>query len=172
MLIVNVIGAQWLHGQEGNLIYELIDGDFTFGDSSFENATVYFWQSNGTSPNQVDVARLADLADTIMDEVYIQDPSYLGTFGSFFVSNYWRQLRTAVYNNIPWELALQVQSFFHTYTNNYFGTESWFDISIAVYSTHGYTLGSQWVTWRDKGFKTVFEYLSVSLSFFITLTTN
>lgn len=139
----------------------MIDGNFIFGDSSFENATDDFRRTDGVPENQSEIGQLAALAETIMSEVYDQDPTYLGTFGSFFVSRYWTELRSAAYNAIPWSLAFMVQNFFHTYTNNYFGTESWFDISIAVYSTHNYTLGSQWVTWRNEGFTTVFEFLSV-----------
>lgn len=145
----------------------MIGGNFTFGDSTFENASNHFWQSDGNSEDQTQIAALANLSETIMSVVYDQDPIYLGTFGSFFISNYWRELRSAAYSNIPWSLALKVQNFFHTYMNNYFGTQSWFDISIAVYSTHGYTLGSQWVTWRNKGFATVFEFLTVRFLFFL-----
>lgn len=141
----------------------MIGENFTFGDSSFENATNYFWQSDGIPQNQAQVAVLTNLSEAIMSVVYDQDPTYFGTFGSFFVSNYWRELRSATYSYIPWSLALKVQNFFHTYTNNYFGTKSWFDISIEVYSTHAYTLGNQWVTWRDKGFSTIFEFLSVTV---------
>lgn len=165
-IMLNSTGAQWLHGQERNLIYEMIGENFTFGDSSFENAIYYFSRSDGVPENQAQISALANLSETIMSVVYDQDPTYMGTFGSFFVSNYWRELRSAAYNAIPWNLALKVQNYFHTYTNNYFGTESWFDISIAVYSTHDYTLGSQWVTWRNEGFTTVFEFLSVRFSFF------
>lgn len=149
----------------------MIGTNFTFGDSSFENATSYFSQSNGDPENQAHVALLANLSESISSVVYDQEPKYLGTFGSFFIANYWRELRSDIYNAIPWSLALKVQNFFHTYTNNYFGTNSWFDISIEVYSTHGYTLGSQWVTWRNEGFSTVFEFLSVSfiIAFFVYL---
>ncbi|XP_037045061.1 protein anon-37Cs-like [Bradysia coprophila] len=152
------MGAQWLHGQGGNIIYEMIGTNFTFGDSTFENATYYFSQSNGVPENQNQINQLALLSEEIMDVVY--DPNYFGTFGSFFVNRYWAQLRATAYNSIPWRLCLQVQNFFHTYINNYFGTESWFDISIEVYSTHNDTTGSQWVTWRNEGFSTVFEFLS------------
>ncbi len=139
----------------------MIGENFTFGDSTFENATYVFSQSDGSIENQTQIGILANLSETIMSVVYDQDPTYFGTFGSFFVSNYWRELRST-YIDIPWSLALKVQEFFHTYTNNYFGTKSWFDISIEVYSTHGYTLGSQWVTWRNEGFSTVFDFISVS----------
>ncbi|KAJ6642458.1 Polyamine oxidase 1 [Pseudolycoriella hygida] len=154
------MGAQWLHGQGGNIIYEMIGANFSFGDSSFENTTYHFWQSDGTSENQAQIGQLVELSQGIMSAVYSQEPSYLGTFGSFFVANYWRELRSTIYNAIPWSLALKVQNFFHVSTNNYFGTNSWFDISIEVYSTHGSTTGSQWVTWRNEGFHTVFEFLS------------
>lgn len=151
-----------MHGQQGNLIYEMIDGNFDFGDSSFDDAVNYYHQSNGVAANQIQIAALVNLSETIISHVYDDTPPYLGTFGSFFTDNYLRALRTAAYHIIPWNLALQVQQFFHTYTNNYFGTNSWFDISIAVYATHGYTLGSQWVTWGDQGFATVFDFISVS----------
>lgn len=137
----------------------MIGTNFTFGDSTFENATYYFSQSNGLPANQAQIGELASLSEEIMDVVY--DPTYFGTFGSFFVSRYWSQLRELAYKSIPWSLCLQVQNFYHTYINNYFGTESWYDISIEVYSTHGETTGSQWVTWRNEGFSTVFEFLSV-----------
>lgn len=141
----------------------MIGTNFTFGDSTWENGTDLFLQSNGAYANQTQISQLVNLSESITSVVYDQDPTYLGTFGSFFVSNYWEKLRSDAYNTIPWSLAMKVQHFFHTYTNNYFGTNSWFDISIPIYSAKGYMLGSQWVTWRNEGFQTVFEFLSVSL---------
>lgn len=148
----------------------MIDGNFDFGDSSFKNATEYFWQSNGTLVNQNETSVLSIMSHTLMTDVYLQDPIYLGTFGSYFTSNYLRKIRTAAYNAIPWDLALQVQQFFHTYMNNYFGTNSWFDISIAAYASQNDTTGSQWVTWRDQGFATVFDFISVRFLFLYWLT--
>lgn len=41
-----------MHGQGGNSIYEMINGSFAFGDTGFQGATSYFYQSNGFPLNQ------------------------------------------------------------------------------------------------------------------------
>lgn len=138
----------------------MIVGNFDFGDDSFENATLSFWQSNGGPTNQIQLDGLVNLSQTIRSNVY--DPNYYGTYGSYFISNYLRALRTTNYTVIPWNLAVQVQNFYHSRTNTYFGSKSWFDISIAVYATHGYTTGNQLVSWKDQGFVNVFDFISVS----------
>ncbi|KAJ6641285.1 Spermine oxidase [Pseudolycoriella hygida] len=152
------MGAQWVHGQQNNIIYEMVGAHFPFGDSAWENAADMFLLSDGTARNQTQIAQLAHLAEGIMAVVY--DPSYTGSFGSFFEYHYWNALNNEPYRAIPRSLATKVQHFYHTYTNNFFGSKSWFDISIEIYANAGYTLGSQWVTWRDSGFSTVFEFLS------------
>lgn len=138
----------------------MIDGNFDFGDDSFENATDSFWLSNGAAVNRIQLAGLVNLSRRIGSNVY--DPNYYGTYGSYFLSNYLSELGTPEYAIIPWNLAVQVQKFFHSRINTYYGSKSWFDISIAVYATEGSTSGNQYVTWKDQGFVNVFDFISVS----------
>lgn len=46
------MGAQWVHGQGKNSIYEFINGSFEFGDTGFDDAYMYFHQSNGEPVQQ------------------------------------------------------------------------------------------------------------------------
>lgn len=60
------LGAQWCHGQVGNVVYDLVHKDFEFGDTSFTHEKSNFYRSNGLLMDQEKCSRLMVLSETIM----------------------------------------------------------------------------------------------------------
>lgn len=113
-----LLGGQWVHGQGGNSIYKMIDGNFLFGDTGFQGATSHFDQSNGLSLNQEQCANLSSLTRQVMGN-YEDMASFQGSYGDFFAIEYLRQLRmNPNFKNAPWGLALMMRHFAHTGVNS------------------------------------------------------
>lgn len=58
-----------------------------------------------------------------------------------------------------------MRHFAHTNVNSYFASENWYQISARLAALTEGTEGNQWLTWKDKGFVTVFDFLSVKILF-------
>lgn len=157
------MGAQWVHGQGLNSIYEMINGHFDFGDTGFDDAYKYFHQSNGEAVIQSHCETLSSVAEEILYESFDEMSEFNHSIGDFFAMKYSRALRDRSMNEVSWSLARQIEDFFHSVTNNYFGSANWHDISSHLYGITKKTDGKQWLTWRKSGFATVFDFISVSI---------
>ncbi|CRK91867.1 CLUMA_CG005488, isoform A [Clunio marinus] len=157
------LGAQWVHGQDGNIIYERFSNYFDFGDTGFDFADYYFHQSDGVSLNQNHTTMLDNLANEVLWNSFDRMVHYGGSFGSFFERFYTKGLMNQKFINVPWALAHQMQDYHHNRVNTYFGTTSWFDISAQIMAAQGTKTGSNWLTWRQSGYKTVFDFITKKL---------
>lgn len=154
-----------MHGQGGNSIYEMINGSFAFGDTGFHGATSYFYQTNGFPLNQSLTLNLMMLTWQVMGNTKDM-AEFRGSYGDFFAIEYLRQLQTNPnFKSTPWSLAAMMRHFAHTNVNSYFASENWYQISARLAALTEGTEGNQWLTWKDKGFVTVFDFLSVKISF-------
>lgn len=159
-------GGQWVHGQGGNSIYKMIDGNFLFGDTGFHGAASYFHRSDGFPLNQEQCANLSSLTWQVMGN-YQDMANFPGSYGDFFAIEYLRQLRmNPKFKNTPWGLALMMRHYAHTGVNSYFASENWYQISARLAALTDGTEGNQWLTWKDEGFVTVFDFLSVKRNSF------
>lgn len=139
----------------------MIDGNFLFGDTGFQGATSYFHQSNGFPLNQVHCANLSSLTRQVQGN-YRDMKEFEGSYGDFFAINYLRQLRAnPEFKRMPWSLSIMMRHFAHAGVNSYFASENWYQISAKLAALTEGTEGNQWLTWKDKGFITVFDFLSV-----------
>lgn len=154
-------GGQWLHGQEKNFLYEFVDGRFDFGDSHFDSVEHYWHLSNGQFANQGQCTNLSTLARHILTESFDIMANYSGSLGDFYVQKFMQGLRRKEFFDVPFGMAMQMEIFHHTRINNYFASLDWYDVSARLLATKPHTGGSQWVTWRDEGFRTMFDFISV-----------
>jgi phytoene dehydrogenase-like protein len=60
-------GAQWVHGQLGNSIYQLVSPHFSFGSTPVDLHYPIFVLSNGTTPLQGNFQMLYSLGYTVLD---------------------------------------------------------------------------------------------------------
>jgi spermine oxidase len=156
------MGAQWVHGQQRNVIYEMINGSFQFGDTGFESAGRYWHQSNGQLVDQSRCESLSNLCDEILNNSFEQMFASRDSIGRFFERKYLHALGTNKnFSDMPFSLANKIKNFYHWQTNNYFSSENWDEISTSLLAGLGYADGNQWLTWRDQGFVTVFDFITV-----------
>jgi hypothetical protein len=156
------LGAQWCHGSGRNVIYDLVKNYFTFGDTGLESVDPLFLLSSGKLANQPQSIKLTGLAETILEN-YGPMERFNGSLGDFFNIKYRESLKTTNYNTIPVQLTNQILDYTHTDVNTDFASASWFDISANLNALSSSTTGNQFLTWKTFGFKTVFDYITVSI---------
>lgn len=155
------LGAQWCHGQGLNVIYELVSKHFTFGDNGWEDNDSLFYQSTGKPAAQAQCVKLAALSESILDR-YSQMEKFNGSLGDFFVVKYRESLKDSSYNKIPIALTNQILDYVHKNVVYDFASPTWFDISAKLNGLSIGTTGKQLLTWKTFGYKTVFDYITVS----------
>lgn len=159
------LGAQWVHGQKNNIIYEMTRNMFSFGTTPFEKMYSTFLLTNGTKPDQKDLKKIVDVAYKILDDIDdLDDPR--GSIGDIFNNKFDKALKTSKLKNIePKIIELMKENVERNY-NGYMATSSWYDVSAKKNSLEGKASGNQYLTWKKKGFKTVFDFLTVSFAFY------
>ena len=156
------LGAQWVHGQKNNLIYEMTRNYFDFGTTPFEEMYSTFLLTNGTKSEQKDIRKIVDVAYKIIDDIDdLDDPQ--GSIGDIFNKKFDKALKTSKLRNIEPSIIKLMKENIQTNYNGYSATSSWFEISAKQNSEQGKASGNQYLTWKKQGFKTVFDFLTVSL---------
>lgn len=152
------ISGQWVHGEGGNSIFELARGQFNFGDTGFDRAGRLHHQSDGGPVNQAIVDRVFAAADSILEDVdrLVMDR---GPLGEHFHREFTTRLQRPDMADVPSSLAMSVEHFEDQTVCNYFATHTWNRVEAQHYATWDVTEGSQWLTWRDRGFQTVFNII-------------
>ena len=82
---------------------------------------------------------------------------------AIFLHRYNEGLKTFEYKDIKPELARQIIDRIEKEKNASFASESWFDISAKNSAMYTGCQGNQYLTWKEKGYITVFDYITVSL---------
>lgn len=156
------LGAQWVSGE--NDIYHMMKDHFNFGETGLLNKQA-FVRGNGAEVDEVQCARLYELGGEILsstDELKKSDETY----GDFFNRKYVEALQTPEFQGVDSELA---DEFLHCHQNEFnitFATSSWFNIAAKYVPDSVFLEGSQSMTWKKAGYKTVFDFMIVSYSKF------
>lgn len=80
-----------------------------------------------------------------------------------FLLRYNEALKTSEYSDVKPELARQIIDRIEKEKNASFASESWFDISAKTSAMYTGCQGNQYLTWKDKGYISVFDYIIVSI---------
>lgn len=154
------LGGQWVHGEKGNVIYELAKNSFDFGGNGLDELYLTYVVSNGSVADEKKTSRLADLAE----EVFLEsenDRDYEGSLGDYFMEKFKGRLNDSKYSDIEISLVDSMIDSIHKDYNGFYAASSWYDISVKVNANYDYAEGNQYLTWQDKGYKTAFDYITV-----------
>ena len=137
----------------------MINGSFEFGETRFDYVDQYFHLSNGSPLNQTHCNLLEMLSGAIL--MNRQMATFGGSIGEFFDMKYFNALMSPQFADVPWTLAVKMRDLMHNRMNNYMGSQTWYTISARLLALSEFATGSQWLTWRDQGFATVFDFITV-----------
>jgi spermine oxidase len=160
------LGAQWVHGQKNNVIYEMLADKFNFGSSKYDVTDKEFRVSTGEVLNQESANRLfeklyeiADDSESLAEQELNDIGSYLNQmFNILSVANF-----QGNFSDITDEMKQELKQLVHKSIAGYYASRTSFDVSAKLSGTlYGKTEGDEFNTWRTDGFKTVFEFINVN----------
>lgn len=157
------LGGQWIHGGENNAFYEAIKDHFNFGSSQFEEIGQTFLLSNGKNPDQEQCTRLYDLSHEILEQSEQKMRKFDGSLGDFVVEEYSKALKSPQYSDINPELIKMMIQNIHREALSFYASQTWFEVSAKLNHEYEIAGGDHYITWRNKGFATVFDILTVIL---------
>lgn len=155
------MGAQWCHGEGVNPIYNLVKDFFKFGDTGYDNTDITYYLSNGSLANQEQALLLEAFGYEINDD-FTEMSKFKGSLAEFFILKYKEGLKKDPYNTLPADLASQMLDWFEKDALAFVGSQSWFDASAKLNALQEVLqTGNQYQTWLNKGYKTVFDFITV-----------
>lgn len=158
------LGAQWVHGEKGNSIFEMIEGNFKYGSSNFDELDLKYLSSTGNSADIIkkDLDTLGEVAEKLSHS-YNAMRKFNGSVGDFMTSQYKKLTADSKYSKISDEAKQQVLDFVQKGTLATEAASSWFDVSAKLSAMSMEAEGDEYITWRTEGFKTVFDFISVNI---------
>lgn len=153
------LGAQWCHGEKNNAIYELVHDHFEFGSLNSESQPFDYITSEGQKASQEQCTNLDILLEKLLEQSVSEGRNE--SIGAIIEREYEKSV-----NLLPEDektVARQMLASFRNQMNGYFASESWFDVSAfysKIYSQE--CEGDELLTWKTQGFKTVFDFITVS----------
>lgn len=160
------LGGQWIHGEKNNAFYDAIKAHFDFGSSDFEEIEQNFLVSDGSPVVQEHCTRIYNLAHKILDESHEELRKYNGTLGDYFITNFRDAIKSPDYKDIDKDLIKMMVHNIHRESTGYHASKTWFDLSAKLNSVFDIAGGNHYITWKDKGFETVFDILMVIFQLF------
>lgn len=164
------LGAQWVHGEKENSIFEMIDGNFKYGSSTFDDQDLLYLSSTGNVAdiNKEDLDTLGRVAERISHS-YKTMKNFDGSLGDYMMSQYKKLYGDSKYASITNETKQQFIDFAEKGALATEAASSWFEVSAKLTATSSEAEGDEYVTWRTDGFKTVFDFIQVNIGMlFIT----
>uniref|UniRef100_A0A182V8X6 Amine oxidase domain-containing protein n=1 Tax=Anopheles merus TaxID=30066 RepID=A0A182V8X6_ANOME len=165
------LGAQWCHGEVGNVVYQLASvypGLLKSSIIADEDAVLI--RSGGARVPEAVADRLQTMAEGIIESD--QRDSFAGSLGDFFTQKYWQTLATPAYKDISRDLAEQFLVYYHNYERGYTAYDSWFEVAASETDSYVEPAGNQDIAWNGKkGFSAILDIVSVA-SFVFQLSWN
>ena len=157
------LGAQWIQGE--NCIYDFVFGHIALGDTNWTNETTAFLTSDKESVDKKLFDKLNDLAEEIeslREEMFASSETY----GEFFTRKYYENLeKDPSLANVDEKLIKQMLYLHHTYFNALFASTDWNEVPVKSFAAVESSEGNQFITWKNRGFSTIFDFLKVNRFF-------
>uniref|UniRef100_A0A182WL46 Amine oxidase domain-containing protein n=1 Tax=Anopheles minimus TaxID=112268 RepID=A0A182WL46_9DIPT len=154
------LGAQWCHGEQGNVVYQLASVYRGLLKSSIiadEDAVLI--RSSGARVPEAVADRLQTMAEGIIESE--GRDTFDGSLGEYFTQQYWKQLATPAYKDISRDLAEQFLVYYHNYERGYTAYDSWYEVAASETDSYVEPAGNQDIAWNGKkGFSTILDIVS------------
>lgn len=146
------MGAQWCQGEAGNVVYELVNDHYEFGDSAIRHNTTYAYISDGNVVEKNNFVKVMNLIESIEFD-FENMAKFNGSIGEFFEIHFRNALREdSEFAFVDEELADQLTMFAGRGMNTLFASETWFELSakLNAFSGTGDTIDSNTYKVIDK----------------------
>lgn len=151
------LGAQWCHGIDGNIVYQLAGSD-SFLETRIDFSNMTFTRSNGTEVDEKVCAQLMKLCDEILDSLKLEKS---GNVDEFLSQKFVEMMTEDEFKHVDKHLGQEVLSNFKKRESSYCGCEDLKKISIDGFTKFKDCEGPTWLNWKGKGYKTIFNFVLV-----------
>ncbi|XP_031636092.1 spermine oxidase-like [Contarinia nasturtii] len=155
------MGAQWCHGESGNVVYEMAKDKNLLSSNVPTYKTFNFVRSNGEEIPAEISERLTKLAMGILDrnDREREKRAYHGSLGNYFAQRFYEAFRTPEYSDIDSILQHEAFDWFHRMRTSWIACDLWYDVSCGNYLEYCECPGNMMLNWKEKGYRTVFDLL-------------
>ncbi|XP_035790022.1 spermine oxidase-like [Anopheles albimanus] len=156
------LGAQWCHGEGGNVAYEMASVFPGLLKTSMFTENDFLVQSNGQKVPEEISDRLWELAQSIVEST-ARDTN-TGTLGDFVTTRYRSKiLSDPEYSDINRQLAEQFLVSFHNSERGHYAYDSWYDVAASTDDDYVETEGEQALAWTGRrGFSSILDIITGS----------
>ncbi|KAL1489563.1 hypothetical protein ABEB36_013516 [Hypothenemus hampei] len=164
--VVADIGGQWVHGEKGNIVFEMVkDLDLISPSKLSENPGMLFFLIDGTAADQTLTDRLLKLAMAVMEDK-INTKKHGGSFAEYFHFEYNKRIRKEFSSK-----ELEAFRLAHSMMEEWFKkfiillnpAESWEQLSTTSPYVFQPCEGHQMYGWRNKGYKTILDVITKTI---------
>lgn len=159
-----LIGAQWVHGQQGNTIYEFIGDNFKYGSSRYGTVEMNWLSSSDKNfkLNETEINAVWKMGWSIIDNEDGEMSKFNGNIEEYFDKFYNEQLKDEKYAHVSSETSEVIRDLIKKAVMGLYAANSCSEISSRFTAKFmGETSGDNYLTWRTEGYKTVFDFISV-----------
>ncbi|KAK9309747.1 hypothetical protein QLX08_000736 [Tetragonisca angustula] len=157
------LGAQWVHGEEGNIVYKLASPHKLLDSSKCFNEydKHVFITAKGEIFSKKESAEAFkiyyDISENISDDIYNSE-----SYGEYFMNKFYK-----IFDENPFtsrDKAEQLLDWMHKFDNSIQCSDSWFDVSAKEINNYWTCDGDLVLNWKDRGYKTLFDLLFQKIS--------
>lgn len=146
-------------------MYDLVKDHNVLDTSTIRYPPVNFVSSTGQWLDDSKCFRLIALCMSILEESEADLENFKGSLGSYVVKKFQEALRSSDFADIDPDTSYQVLDYFHKFENSIEASDSWFDTSGSGYLQYHECEGHPLLNWKDKGYKSVIDFITVSWTF-------
>ncbi|EDW05050.1 GH18004 [Drosophila grimshawi] len=148
------LGAQWCHGEEGNVVYQRVKDLDLVSKTESQLNTTRFLRSN----KEMILQETANALTTIVDSSVPEGPNaYDGSFGDHLNHKYWLEVEKLP--NVDRTIATEMLDNFKKGLCAFEGSDNLYEVSGHGHLEYETCDGNQEIHWRDNGFKTFLKLL-------------
>ncbi|XP_015439431.1 PREDICTED: spermine oxidase-like [Dufourea novaeangliae] len=153
------LGAQWVHGEKGNIVsdiaspHKLLDSTKCFSDFSAH----IFVNAKGEILPQTETTETLKIYYDISEHLE-DDLNNAGSYGEYFIKQFYK-----IFEKNPFttrDRAEQLLDWMHKFDNSIQCSDSWFDVSAKGITQYWTCEGEYLLNWKYHGYKTLFDLLS------------
>ncbi|KAF7382463.1 hypothetical protein HZH68_015382 [Vespula germanica] len=153
------LGAQWVHGERGNIVFnlafphKLLDSSETLHDFSKQ---IFVTPKGKIIPQERSIELLKayyDISDRSTEDL----KNATGSYGEYFCNEFYKILKEKSFaDNEEAELFLD---WMHKFDNSIQCSDTWFDVSAKGIAEYWQCEGNSLLNWKTHGYKTLFDLL-------------
>ncbi|XP_026283712.1 spermine oxidase-like [Frankliniella occidentalis] len=152
------LGAQYCHGQTGNVVYEMAS-PFNILESSVTGTNMGFALSNGEEFPRELAEGMMTVCLEIMEESKTQNISPNECLGQYMTSQFGKYVDADCKTQKQRDLCWSFLDWFHRFENASDGSDSWFETSLLGNSEYRECEGDLTLSWKNVGFKRILDIM-------------